>query len=68
MRDYDELEDYQDDFEEWAAVYDRIHRDVKKQFIEDRKSVDLMPRDLADLAQEWDDLLEQSANPHKKNL
>jgi len=66
MKAYDELEDYEDDFEVWAGVHEMIHRDAKGQFIEDLKSVDQTPKDLADLAQEWDDLLEQAANPHKK--
>ena len=55
-----------DQFEVWAGVHEMIHRDAKRQLIEDLKSVDLTPKDLADLAQEWDDLLEQAANPHKK--
>ncbi len=66
MKPYDELEDYDDDFDVWAGVHEMIRRDAKRQFIEDLKSVGLTPKDLGDLAQEWDDLLEQAGNPHKK--
>lgn len=68
MRDYDELEDEQDDFEQWAAVHDMIRRDAKKQLIEDLKSVNLTPNDLGDLSQEWDDLVRDAAHPERAIL
>jgi hypothetical protein len=68
MKAYDELEDYEDDFEVWAGVHEMIHRDAKMQFIEDLKSIDLTPKDLADLAQEWDDLVRDAAYPERQIL
>ena len=68
MRDYDELEDYQDDFEEWAEWCDSFDRERKKQTREGLASVGLTYEDLADLAQEWDDLIKDAAYPERQIL
>ena len=68
MRDYDELEDYQDDFEEWAEWWDSFDRERKKRTQEGLASVGLTSKDLADLVQEWDDLVKDAAYPERQIL
>ena len=68
MKAYDELEDYQDDFEEWAEWCDSVDRDRRKRTREGLASVGLTYKDLADLAQEWDDLIKDAAYPEREIL
>ena len=66
--DTDDFEDYWDDIEQWAGVHDMIRREAREQFLADLRSVGLTPQDLADVAQDWDDLVRDAADPMRMRV